>query len=295
MIKLSGEVDVVENVDVSENETEEPVVASQEPPEETAAKPEAKPVENEVEDKAEDEADDSATQHQRKIADANTELGEAALTWSRLQEDTKAAKKRFDAAVAELRHLASRGPEDLPLFDQPTSPLMPPIEPLERGQLRVRVRRIDAETLEVPPPPLRLAIICSRDDDGDVWWKKGDDAEIMLDASAGDSYEILEEYPVAAEMPIIHQPPLKFGPDVKSPPAAVGNDAWRTCPVTELGITAKQITKLDVGTIGELEDLRAAISQGKKKWPKGIGPAAVTKIEDAVLDWLGNNGPKPTE
>jgi len=67
---------------------------------------------------------------------------------------------------------------------------------------------------------------------------------------------------------------------------------WRSRDLGELdGLTENLLDKLGIETIGELEDLRKDISFGKSKWPKGIGPAAVTKIEDAVLNWLRDNGP----
>ena len=75
-----------------------------------------------------------------------------------------------------------------------------------------------------------------------------------------------------------------------SAPAA--NEAWRSAPLGELGLTAKLAEKLEeagVETIGNLEDLRAAIAEHKAEWPKGIGPGKVTLIEDAQLDWLQAN------
>ena len=66
-------------------------------------------------------------------------------------------------------------------------------------------------------------------------------------------------------------------------------DAWREVSINELGLSEAILEKfdeIDVATVGELEDLRAEISQGKSSWPKGVGPAKVTIIEDAVLSWL---------
>lgn len=66
-------------------------------------------------------------------------------------------------------------------------------------------------------------------------------------------------------------------------------EAWRDASIDELGLAPKLAEKLvEAGcdTIGRLENLRAEISQGREKWPKGVGPAKVTNIEDAVIDWL---------
>ena len=49
------------------------------------------------------------------------------------------------------------------------------------------------------------------------------------------------------------------------------------------------MTESGIDTIGELENLRAAISNGKKEWPKGIGKAKITETEDAVITWLTKN------
>lgn len=69
----------------------------------------------------------------------------------------------------------------------------------------------------------------------------------------------------------------------------VPSDEWRAADIGDLAIPDGVLEKLresGVETIGDLEDLRADISNGKAKWPKGIGPAKVTIIEDAVIQWL---------
>lgn len=74
-------------------------------------------------------------------------------------------------------------------------------------------------------------------------------------------------------------------PTASQPPES---DAWQFTPLPELGLpeslTAK-IIESGYETLGELEDLRAAISTGKAEWPKGIGVAKITQIEDAVVAW----------
>lgn len=62
--------------------------------------------------------------------------------------------------------------------------------------------------------------------------------------------------------------------------------------VSELALQPKlekKLTAADVTTIWQLETLRGEISQGKAKWPKGIGAAKVTMIEDAILKWMSRN------
>jgi len=69
-------------------------------------------------------------------------------------------------------------------------------------------------------------------------------------------------------------------------------DAWRKPAINEIGLKPKLAETLllaGIETIGMLEDLRADISQGRKKWPKGIGAAKITQIEDTVIEWLSKN------
>jgi hypothetical protein len=77
------------------------------------------------------------------------------------------------------------------------------------------------------------------------------------------------------------------------PPASP--DAWRAAPLIELGLTLKQnelFAEIGVTTIGALEDFRAEIAEGQAAWPKGIGPAKVTDIENRIVDWLDKNRDK---
>jgi hypothetical protein len=74
------------------------------------------------------------------------------------------------------------------------------------------------------------------------------------------------------------------------PTPAADNDAWRKVGIAALGLPEKLADQLPQ-TLGELEDLRAAISQHKKEWPKGIGAAKITKIEDAIVGYLAKPAP----
>jgi hypothetical protein len=69
-------------------------------------------------------------------------------------------------------------------------------------------------------------------------------------------------------------------------------DALLASPLDALklpaGIVAK-LTEAGVATVGDLEQLREDIMFDRKSWPRGIGPAKVDVIEDAVVDWLSAN------
>jgi len=76
------------------------------------------------------------------------------------------------------------------------------------------------------------------------------------------------------------------------PQRHVNGDAWRARPTSELDLgdaLTERLNEAGVDTIGALEDLRAKIAIGHDKWPKGIGTAKITKIEDAVVRWLATN------
>jgi hypothetical protein len=76
-------------------------------------------------------------------------------------------------------------------------------------------------------------------------------------------------------------------------PNAVQSDAWRSASINELTTLSEKLREklIEAGadTIGTLEDLRGQIADGKASWPKGIGSAKITQIEDAVIDWLTKN------
>lgn len=81
-------------------------------------------------------------------------------------------------------------------------------------------------------------------------------------------------------------------PDAESPGPKVD---WTVVPVSEISLPSGILNKLEengVTTIGQLENLRAEVSMGKEKWPKGIGPAKVSTIEDRVLSWLSEHRDK---
>ena len=52
---------------------------------------------------------------------------------------------------------------------------------------------------------------------------------------------------------------------------------------------AAKLSESGVETLWQLEMLRKDISEGRKEWPKGIGKAKVTAIEDAILAWCAAN------
>lgn len=73
-----------------------------------------------------------------------------------------------------------------------------------------------------------------------------------------------------------------------SPPT--DSDAWRSRPVSELGLPEKLVERLadnGIETIGRLEDQRASFDG--LRGIKGIGEAKADAIEAAVLAWLDKN------
>lgn len=77
---------------------------------------------------------------------------------------------------------------------------------------------------------------------------------------------------------------------IKESVATATPDAWRLASLDVLGLPpklAELLAENSVETIGQLEDLRAA-PKGLRG-VKGIGPAKVDLIEDAVIKWLSEN------
>lgn len=65
----------------------------------------------------------------------------------------------------------------------------------------------------------------------------------------------------------------------------INPDAWRSVLVDDLGLPPSITSKLlesCIDNLGQLEDLRIAVSKHEAKWPKGFGLAKVTLIEDAL-------------
>lgn len=194
-----------------------------------------------------------------------------AIEWEYLELKERAAlsKKEFEAADKELRRMIARGPDQqkkLP-FDKPAEVKKPKrIKLLKDVNLMLKAGH---------EPPFTV------DADGDVsaLWNDGAcDVPVLL---TPEEYEVIE---------------WENG-DEPQPQAAAENDAWRSAPFTELGLTFKQNELFEaqgITTIGQLEDLRARMANGdfSAQWPKGIGPAKVTEIEDRVIDWLDKNRDK---
>jgi hypothetical protein len=87
------------------------------------------------------------------------------------------------------------------------------------------------------------------------------------------------------------------GPDPQRslPFAEPAPEAWRAAALSELALPDglhNLLCAAGVETIGQLEDLRAKIADGKAEWPKGIGEARITDLENKVVDWLTANRDK---
>lgn len=72
----------------------------------------------------------------------------------------------------------------------------------------------------------------------------------------------------------------------------VDPDAWKSVLISKLDISEKLVEKLNeanVYDLGQLANFREQIALGREKWPKGIGEAKITAIEDAMTEWLTQN------
>lgn len=69
-------------------------------------------------------------------------------------------------------------------------------------------------------------------------------------------------------------------------------DAYTEClthSIESLGLQPGVVAKLTeegIRSVGDLEKLREEITLGRKEWPKGIGVAKQSAIEDAIIDYV---------
>lgn len=90
------------------------------------------------------------------------------------------------------------------------------------------------------------------------------------------------------------QPQLGRHADVFAAPGVTpgASTAWRSRSIAELDLgdaLSERLENSGISTIGQLQDMQEQIALGREKWPKGIGAAKITKIEDAVIAWLSKN------
>lgn len=102
--------------------------------------------------------------------------------------------------------------------------------------------------------------------------------------------------PLFDRMKASSTPPATAADGSESQPAAAAAStqsiAWRSHSIAELDLgdaLSERLENAGISTIGQLQDMQAEIALGREKWPKGIGAAKITKIEDAVIAWLGKN------
>ena len=234
--------------------------------------------------------------HEEQIECATKGVADAALNQARAQKAAKLATKNFNYSVEYLQDLVNRGPEVYPLFDGQKSDqrVVEYDPPLEKGQVRVRVieMAVAPGELDETPAPGSL-LICCHDSDGLLYWTDSNNSKNYF--TDEDRYEVLEDWPDHTLGSFLHIPPLQFGPPDESPAADPDHDpdAWRAVPIAVAlaGLAPGRLTALhgEAVTMGDLEDFRAKIALGQAGWPRGIGPAAVTIIEEMILDWLGVN------
>lgn len=217
------------------------------------------------------DAPDYVREHYEAILEKEIEVRALEGNYLDAKEAASEAKKDFEAADRALRSLIARGPDKqrkLPLGDPETPPATDG-NVLKPKRIRL-LKTVDDEAAKEGQE-----FDCQVDEDGDVSilnGAEGRDEPLYLEA---EEFEVIEWHDKPAE-----------------PAAPVVDDAWRKAPFAELHLTEKQnelFAAVGVTTIGGLEDLRADIAMAKAVWPKGIGPAKITDIENRLIDWLDQN------
>ena len=255
---------------VAELDAVEELVESQteEQPTEAAAEAPAPPAEIPPEPSA--ECPPHIREHYEQIREKERAVYKLESEYLSLKEEASSAKREFEAADKELRNLIARGADP-----QRQLPFEKPGEVRKPNRIKLLVD-LPGTTMKAGFEP-----VFTVDDAGDVLavWNDGNaDQTVLLEL---DQYEVIE---------------WENG-DEDQPATEATNDAWRSAPFAELGLSLKQnelFEAIGVTTIGGLEDLRARMANGdfSAQWPKGIGPAKVTDIENRVIDWLDKNRDK---
>lgn len=202
-------------------------------------------------------------EHYDAIREKGREVDSLEDVYMAAKEAAADAKKELEAAEKALRRLIARGSEPLPLFDQPTTKEL-------RTPKRIKL------TCDVPP------LMADSEHNAIVDW----DGAVSVEFPAGDGVDGMTLEPEEYEVIEWLDP---------APTAPAESDEWRKAAFAELGLSAKQNELFEaagVTTIGQLEDLRADIANRKAVWPKGIGLAKQTDIENRVISWLDKNRDK---
>jgi len=109
----------------------------------------------------------------------------------------------------------------------------------------------------------------------------------MVDGNAEDSDCIDDEID---QIPEGNAPMEEDAPETYS-------DNWPTMPIQVLNLSKSVTDKLlemGLDNLGKLEAKRAEIYDGRDKWPKGIGPAKITEIENSILGILAKIKVEPS-
>lgn len=253
----------------------------QEVVENLAADQAAELLEGDGESTAGDDLDTNAPQNEAEPALRECKPGETPTVEIVVTTDQPISEETKQEIIDQVGLLATgTDPDPLPLTDQQIA------KQKAEADFRERIERLSRNVTQ-------CALAWTAAKDQAKFAKKMFDEAIEMLTNATDQgpcYMPLFDRNAPAE------PASELDVDVSAPaePAEPEPDpnAWRAPSVNEIGLKPKLAeTLLEAGieTIGMLEDLRADISQGRKKWPKGIGAAKVTQIEDAVINWLSKN------
>lgn len=216
-------------------------------------------------------------------------------------EDAAPAAESTEAATAETPADLPAATEEVAAVETPTPaaeetsvpslPLTPPPAPVtdyERKRVEATAEYVEAS---IERAKLEVALKAAKKDEKDALERVS---------------KLIDDGP----LPLFDRPIKTISPEAAAPATetagnqaaeaeptapAVDPDAWKAAPIADLitcGLKEHIVTKLaeaGIDTIGRLESLRADISNGREKWPKGIGEAKITAIEDAVVGWLTSN------
>ncbi len=138
----------------------------------------------------------------------------------------------------------------------------------------------------------RLQMLVARGPQSYPLWESEDNAKTdPAPAAATDPIDPLERINQSIDKAIAGMKEK----DRQAESTAGNSEEWQSEPIESLelpkGVT-ETLQGAGIDTIGRLEQRRADISTGREVWPRGIGEAKITKIENAVIAWLTAHGPQ---
>ncbi|MHC4880699.1 MAG: hypothetical protein ACYTGL_29960 [Planctomycetota bacterium] len=201
-----------------------------------------------------------------------------------------------DVAAEDAEHRDAERPADWPIIPTPLARLLnidgeeAPAQP--RAETREEaVRRLEGD-LSDRLHELRAAEseYAAKDRSAKAAKKAMEAAQSALNATASELDEALH----GSFQPRLPFPPDEAGATTSEPEAEPvepsSKDPAIEAPLSELGLSGSLTGKLESADIDTVAELEGAMSKDRLRKIQGVGPSAIDKISDAVINWRNEHG-----